>query len=794
MQDALSGGLGFESLSVKDLLEARDLYHNHLLGKPNVVGTAVGLYLIRDADHQARLKGQPVPDHAAERRLDNAHAQDYSWPCILAFVKEWMPASQFGAGEGRVAPDNAVPLRLYMPDGRIVPVCVVRVTPAEVSPTAQIRLAWPDSLAGGGYPLAVEVQGAERVASVGCLVTDGHTTYALTNRHVCGAPGEPVYTRLRGKLMRIGQASEKQLTRRPFAEVYPAFPGTRSYSALDVGLVELDDITGWTSQVYGLGALGELADLSERTISLRLIGAPVSAFGAASGPLAGQIKALFYRYKSIGGFDWIADFLIAPQDETGPQTRPGDSGTVWCLPPQAEGGRVRPLAVEWGGQTLLSGDTKTTVNIALATSLSTVCNLLDVDLKADHNTGVQTYWGSEGHYTIAALACQEVADPALLRLMKANADRIAFDVASKSPDEIKGALQRAKDGEFIPLADVPDIVWKQSPRAVHGGRDTQVNSQTHRATGPEHPTHYADVDQPGPDHGKTLLALCLEDPARVAVPFWQQFYDQAGMKTSSGRGCLPFRCWQFFDAMVEAVRAGDAARFICAAGILSHYVGDACQPLHGSIFSNGKPDGQTTKTVHHKDGSADEVTIKQGEGVHSAYEDTMVNLHAPDLQARIPDKLASAKKLPRVNDGHAAAVAILHLMSRAQEAIPPEALVDAYIEAGGGKSKRVADALWDAFGEQTIDVMADGAQVLAMLWDSAWTAGGGMPGAAKEIPEDDLKTLYEDPNFVPSLDLDHIGAVLVTSKAADKPPPRRFPKPPAKAPKARAPRRTATAP
>ena len=32
----------FASLSLKDLLEARDTYHYHLLSKANVVGTAVG--------------------------------------------------------------------------------------------------------------------------------------------------------------------------------------------------------------------------------------------------------------------------------------------------------------------------------------------------------------------------------------------------------------------------------------------------------------------------------------------------------------------------------------------------------------------------------------------------------------------------------------------------------------------------------------------------------------------------------------------------------------------------------
>ena len=60
--------------------------------------------------------------------------------------------------------------------------------------------------------------------------------------------------------------------------------------------------------------------------------------------------------------------------------------------------------------------------------------------------------------------------------------------------------------------------------------------------------------------------------------------------------------------------------------------------------------------------------------------------------------------------------------------------------------------------------MADGARVLAFLWDEAWKAGkGNTIGEAKlvSIDFDALREIYEsDRTFVPSLDLDHIGEVL----------------------------------
>ena len=46
----------FEQLSLKDLLEARDQYHIHLMRHPNVVATAVGRYRIRK---KRRLADQP---------------------------------------------------------------------------------------------------------------------------------------------------------------------------------------------------------------------------------------------------------------------------------------------------------------------------------------------------------------------------------------------------------------------------------------------------------------------------------------------------------------------------------------------------------------------------------------------------------------------------------------------------------------------------------------------------------------------------------------------------------------
>jgi hypothetical protein len=68
--------------------------------------------------------------------------------------------------------------------------------------------------------------------------------------------------------------------------------------------------------------------------------------------------------------------------------------------------------------------------------------------------------------------------------------------------------------------------------------------------------------------------------------------------------------------------------------------------------------------------------------------------------------------------------------------------------------------LWDEFGEATIGVMADGAQTLARIWSGAWK-GHKIPAAKqKVISLQTLRNLYEDVDFVPSLDLDNIASKL----------------------------------
>ena len=106
---------------------------------------------------------------------------------------------------------------------------------------------------------------------------------------------------------------------------------------LDVGLVHISNIWQWDTAITGLGTIAPMFDFSADTASLDWIGLRVAANGAVSGQLTGEIRALFYRYATIGGREFVTDFLIGPSTSSNGSgttgaakpalTKPGDSGT-----------------------------------------------------------------------------------------------------------------------------------------------------------------------------------------------------------------------------------------------------------------------------------------------------------------------------------------------------------------------------------------------------------------------------------------------------------------------------------
>jgi hypothetical protein len=731
----------FSSLSVRDLLEGRDTYHVHLAHKDNVIATAVGLYLIRHddadaADHAKTPVAAKKRGSYEERTLDNSAVRPWSWPCVLVFVSEWQKLEDFGKH-----PEHMVPPFLYLEDGRIIPVCVVRARQANVAPTVIPPARLDSARLCGGSPIFCVAQGQRRAGSAGCIVTDGSDYFALTNKHVAGEAKREIEASLRGVGRTVGiSAQTPAIGSRLFSEIYPGLGGRDTRTNVDSGLVRLADVNDWSPGIAGLGRLSPIVDFSAETAALDWIGAPVVAHGAISGDLTGEIRALFYRYKTVGGRDYVTDFLIGRRSTPdghaaraaatdGAITQPGDSGTVWCVDRRGTpGGGLNPVALQWGGQKLTAGSDAKFTQFALASSLSVICRELEVELVTDWNTEHTQYWGAVGHFKIAQQACFHVTDPVLKQFLGDNLDNLSF-----TDDATLEGATHLKADSFVPLSDVPDIVWK-----------TNVNHVDRSVTRPEeNPNHFADMDLPGKS-GQTLFEICGSPPT-VDLKTWQDFWrtapgptDSVDRKGNPGKpqhGALPFRVWQVFSAMQGYAAKGDAPRFLCAAGILAHYVGDACQPLHCSQHSDGLNGART--------------------GVHSTYEDNMVEKYSGPIASGLDSALEGKVDLLDVADGNAAAVEVVNLMRRCHDALPPETICASYNRVHGGhtsstKSAAVLDAMWTDCGEGTIACIADGIRVLASLWEAAFQSASRKNAFQGKQEQDTLRKLYSDTKFLPS--------------------------------------------
>jgi hypothetical protein len=239
------------------------------------------------------------------------------------------------------------------------------------------------------------------------------------------------------------------------------------------------------------------------------------------------------------------------------------------------------------------------------------------------------------------------------------------------------------------------------------------------------------MDQPadsGTLQGKTLMQLWQKDPASRTPQKWNEFYDHLTPPPKvQHRGALPFRVKQLFEEMVRALNDGDLAHFVCVAGVLAHYVGDACQPLHVSHLHHGN--------------NPDE------EQVHSVYETVMLDSFSGEYIDLLNAKLEKSESKPLIASGDAAADATVALMRRTIKRLKPQDIIDVFNEVRGrGQTAN----MWSKLKTDTVAISADGVLTLACLWSSAWTLAQAekkfsATQAGKAIDRGVLAQLYDDP-------------------------------------------------
>lgn len=788
----------FNHLSVKDLVEARDMFHLHLMRLSNVQATAIGRYLIRmsDLDKYGRLK-EYRPGQKPKRTLSNSMITDFSWPCVLVFIDQWQEEKeliQHGA-------NNIVPKTIYMPDGRVVPICIVEVN-KQLKTNSAIdinNLTFPTNYIGGGFPLTIHSQGVDRIATVGCVVSDGHKYYALTNKHVVGEEGEEIFSQFGDKKVKIG-ISSKTLGKVKFSSLYEGWENKNTLVSCDTGLVEITDINRWKTDVIGIPRLEAMYDLSTHNITLGMLAqhslekgkkqtlhGKVVGHGAVSGRMQGEIMALFYRYKSIGGTEYVSDFLISGQDGQDLNVNHGDSGTVWMLETKNAAGQneYHPIGLHWGQHEFINNSEKGVFSYSMATCLSNVCREMDVEIVRGWNIDNDYSWGKVGHYTVGTAALECIQNPDLKKFLSNNLENISFqrsminkklDEKNKSKSDVINISSNPNnpDNPFCALADVPDVIWKQkNTSATPWGR-----------YGAENPNHFADCDAPTKD-GKTLFDLC-NSKEKLTTQVWKDYYenidlDAIGVKSqkSDSFGLISFRVWQIFNYMVDAIKKKRADKFLFASGVMIHYVGDACQPLHSTYLHDGDPKdttlinytAQKDSPPHsknpHKKGDVYQKEFNPGAGVHVAYEDHMIDDKIGDIILKLfnmlknNDEPINKEKIDTIQTGQDAGYQILELMKMTQANLRPRDIVTVYKQAVQD-STSISDTLYNHFGSQTIQCLARGSRYLAAVWDAAWRIGKGSTQikTLDKIGQKKLIALYIKPKELPSLHLDTIGAIL----------------------------------
>lgn len=734
----------FKNLSLKDVIEARDVFHVHLMHKANVVATAVGRYLIRNSDMKDGVYRPDKSFPRKPRRLDNSSVYDFSWSCVLVFVERWQDEGSLIHRDG----DNLVPKSIYMPDGRVIPICIVEAPKfvADKEETVNIDdLIFPVNKIGGGFPAIIESQGEKRVATLGCLVSDGHTVYALSNKHVTGDAAQIIYSRRRGAERRIGKASGRVLGKKPFTELYPGWSGSNVLVNNDVGLIEIDSVKDWKTEILQIGEIGRLFDLSTQNLSLELIGKRVAGHGAISGTMEGEIFGLFFRYRSIGGKEYVSDYLIGGRDGESLNTHRGDSGTLWMVEEtcetQDEKGKkqtvteYRPIALHWGQfEVQENASALERKGFAMATSLSNLCREMDVEIVRNWNTDQDYSWGKVGHFTIgnkAVVALSGAQEFKKLRDVMTYCQELIGLTLAKLPTSAK---YKPKATDFCALADVPDIVWKSKRPGI-----TRFPF--------ENPNHFADIDQKN-GNGESLIDLYKQDKNSLNPTDWNDFYKSVGIDMGH-RGSLPFRARQIFRAMVEYLENKDLIGYVCAAGVLSHYVGDSCQPLHTSRLHHGEPPDF-------------------GNGnIHDLYESRMIEDNADKilslLDARIKKQQnTTSEKIAAININADVAERLFELMMVTCKKIVPEKMVEVY-DPLKGDDDAVVEALWENFKSATVGTIARGSRYLAAFWEAAWRLGDGdsltaevnaLLAMSKDELKTELKKTYENPDkskFIPSV-------------------------------------------
>src|SRR6185295_10336380 len=124
----------------------------------------------------------------------------------------------------------------------------------------------------------------------------------------------------------------------------------------------------------------------------------------------------------------------------------------------------------------------------------------------------------------------------------------------------------------------------------------------------------------------------------------------------------------------------------------------------------------------------------------------------------LPTAKANKETIDAIDSGQAAGFAVLTLMKLTHGTLEPQTIVEAF-KAAKKKNADVVEAMAQ-FEDETVEVMARGANYLAAIWTAAWKQGKGAQKVANrgKVAAEKLIALYTKRTELPSMHLDTIAS------------------------------------
>ena len=160
-------------------------------------------------------------------------------------------------------------------------------------------------------------------------------------------------------------------------------------------------------------------------------------------------------------------------------------------------------------------------------------------------------------------------------------------------------------------------------------------------------------------------------------------------------------------------------------------MGDACQPLHISYRFDGDPDGdkEWRSVYDRKEHTKVDKLVPISKGVHGDFDKVMVEYNTDKIQKNLPGLIQRRVRqaFNLVAGGREAAEVAVDLMRRTFDNVNPKEVCDEYVRYVGFKPKERSMKLWNRFGNDMQNIIADGALTLALLLGKRLVRSEGRP-------------------------------------------------------------------